>query len=96
MLNLIAVILATIVMNFVPVTENLYPMTCVITDVNYETDIVTMKDFNGNLWQFKGCEDWLTDDVVACIMNDKRTPIIYDDEIVDLHYEGWLEGWLEN
>ena len=55
-----------------------------------------MRDFNGNLWQFEGCEDWLENDVVACIMNDKGTPIIFDDEIVDLHYEGWLEGWLEN
>lgn len=95
MLNIIAIIIATI-MNLTPATENLYPMTAVVTAVNYETDMVTMRDFNGNLWQFEGCEDWSKNDVVACIMNDKGTPIIFDDEIVDLHYEGWLEGWLEN
>lgn len=95
MLNIIAIIIATVIMNLTPV-ENLYPMTAVVTTVDYETDIVTMRDFNGNLWQFEGCEDWLENDVVACIMNNKGTPIIFDDEIVDLHYEGWLEGWLEN
>ena len=95
MLNIIAIIIATI-MNLTPATENLYPMTAVVTVVDYETDIVTMRDFNGNLWQFEGCEDWSKNDVVACIMNDKGTPIIFDDEIINLHYEEWLEGWLEN
>lgn len=95
MLNIIAVIIATI-MNLTPATENLYPMTAVVCAVDYKADVVTMRDFNGNLWEFEGCEDWLVNDVVACIMSDNGTSIIFDDEIIDMHYEGWLEGWLEN
>lgn len=74
-------------------TKNEYPLTTVVYDVSKATDTVTVIDYNGNLWQFKGVEDWTVDDVCSCIMNSKGTALIKDDEIVKVQYSGWLEGW---
>lgn len=71
--------------------KNLYPTTMVVTEVDYKTDIVTMEDFNGNIWQFEGTEDWMTGDIVGCIMDSKGTDLIYDDEIVKIRYTGYFE-----
>ena len=70
-----------------------YGMTAVVTHISEATDTVTIKDFNGNLWQFKGVEDWAIDDVVSCIMDSKGTALIKDDEIVKVQYSGYFEGW---
>ena len=76
-------------------TENLYPMTTVVTDINYTTDTVTLTDFNGFEWQFTGVEDWTKGDICSCIMSDKGTPYIFDDEIITVKYDGWFSGWTE-
>ena len=76
-------------------TESLYPMTTVVTDINYTTDIVTLTDFNGFEWQFTGTEDWSKGDICSCIMSDKGTPYIFDDEIIKVKYDGWFSGWTE-
>ena len=73
--------------------SNWYGMTAVVTHVSQANDTVTIKDFNGNLWQFKGAEDWSVDDVVACIMDNKGTELIKDDAIVSVRYSGYFEGW---
>lgn len=75
-------------------TENLYPMTTIVTDINYTTDTVTLTDFNGFEWQFEGCEDWDKGDVCSCIMTNKGTPLIFDDEIIKVKYDGWIEGFI--
>lgn len=72
-----------------------YPMMTVVVDISRANDNVTVKDFNGNLWQFKGCEDWMIGDICSCIMDNKGTEEIKDDEIIDIKYDGWLEGWVE-
>lgn len=74
---------------------NEYPMTTVVTNVNYTTDIVTIQDFNGFEWQFSGCEDWTKGDICSCIMSDNGTPLIFDDEIITVKYDGWFSGWTE-
>lgn len=74
-------------------TETLYPMTTIVVDLDHENDVVTCKDFNGYLWQFEGCEDWQEGDICSMIMNDNGTPKIFDDEIVSVKYDGYLEGW---
>jgi len=76
-------------------TKNLYGMTAVVTHVSQATDTVTIEDFNGNLWQFKGAEDWAIDDVVSCIMDNRGTALIKDDYIVKVQYSGYFEGWAE-
>lgn len=73
--------------------SRLYPMTAIIVHTSTYTDTVTVKDFNGNLWQFKGVEDYEVGDIVSLIMNDKGTEKIFDDEIIKAQYDGYLKGW---
>ena len=73
--------------------ENLYGLTTVVFNVSYSTDIVTVKDFNGNLWQFDGAENWVEGDICTLIMNSKGTIEIKDDTIISVRYSGYFEGW---
>ena len=59
--------------------------------VNVENDVVTLKDSNGEYWEFEGAEDWMINDICACIMNDNATEKIYDDEIVKVKYCGFVD-----
>lgn len=70
-----------------------YGMCAVVINTSRYNDTVTIRDFNGNLWQFKGVEDWGIDDVCACIMDDNGTREIKDDTIVSVRYSGWVSGW---
>ena len=54
---------------------------------------MTVEDFNGNLWQFDGAEDWVEGDICTLIMNSKGTEEIKDDTIISVHYSGYFEGW---
>ena len=66
--------------------SNYYALSTTVTDVDYESDTVTVTDHNGNEWQFSGCEDWMIGDGCALVMNNMGTEIIYDDEIVNTRY----------
>ena len=68
-----------------------YPTCGTVVSVNHETDVVVFEDFNGLRWGFKGAEDWMVDDIIAVIMNDQGTETIFDDEIVDVKYCGYVE-----
>ena len=70
--------------------NNYYPLSTIVTEVDEDTDIVTVQDFNGNVWQFMGAEDWAVNDVCALIMDSKGTATIYDDEIISKNYCGYL------
>lgn len=74
-----------------PTYSNLYPASMIVVEVNQDTDMVTLQDFNGFLWQFEGVEDWVVNDICACIMNDMNTESIFDDEIVETRYCGWVQ-----
>ena len=91
---LLVVMVLTMVMAMTCKAET-YPLTTVVVDVDRMEDVVTVIDFNGNEWQFDGCEDWFVGDVCSMVMDDMNTDIVYDDEIVDLRYDGWLDGWIE-
>ena len=73
--------------------KNDYPMTTVVVDVSQATDRVTVKDTNGNLWQFDGAEDWSVGDIASCIVNNNRTEEIADDEIIKVRYNGTMEDF---
>ena len=73
--------------------NNYYSMTTRVVKVDEPTDTVTIQDFNGNYWQFDGIEDWAVDGICSCIMDNKGTKEIKDDEIVSTKYDGWFEGW---
>lgn len=68
-----------------------YPLSTVVTDVNMEQNIVVVEDFNGNLWEFCGCEDWFEGDICALIMDNMGTEFVEDDEIVSIKYCGFIE-----
>lgn len=70
-----------------------YSETMVVVNVDYETDIVTVMDFDGTLWEYEECEDWYEGDLVSMIMCDNGTDASYDDIIIDLKYEGWVTSW---
>lgn len=69
-----------------------YPRTAVVTSVNYFTDEVTLTDFVGHDWVIFGADDWCVGDYCSMIMNDRGTREIFDDEIVSMQYNGWLDG----
>lgn len=81
-------ILATISAN---TTEEIYPRTMVVSEINIETDTVILTDTVGYVWKFYGVEDWEVGDICSCIMDTNGTENITDDIIVDARYNGRLE-----
>lgn len=75
------------------VEETIYALTTKVILVDYTTDIVWCEDFNGNVWEFYGCEGWAVGDIASLLMNDKGTESIEDDEIISARYNGTFEGW---
>lgn len=69
-----------------------YPKATIVTELDYENDLVIIEDFNGFLWSFEGIEDWIVNDICSLLMYDNGTSeTIFDDIIVDVHYDGWVE-----
>lgn len=71
--------------------NHIYPMSGAVTEVNYQENKVIVTDSTGNKWEFDGAEDWHTGDIAAMIMKDNGTEEIYDDEIIDVQYDGWVK-----
>lgn len=75
--------------------KDLYPLTGIVTEVEYmeDTDLITMTTANGNQfsWYTDSTDDWFINDLASCIMNSNGTDEVYDDEIVDAHYTGTLD-----
>ena len=93
MKKLIALTLALIALCGVATAE-LYPETARVVEVDYIADTVTVETFNGFLFVFEGCEDYMVGDGVALIMEDNGTEKVFDDEIVKAQYCGWeLINW---
>lgn len=69
-------------------TNHAYAAAMVVVQVDAPTDTVTCEDANGNLWQFKGCDDWMLGDIAAMMLDDHGTEEIYDDEITGVWYSG--------
>lgn len=80
---------------FWPAQAETYPAVLMVVDLDEPEDVVIAVDFNGNEWAWTGIEDIFPGDVVAVVMDDQGTEIIYDDEIIDLRYCGWIEGWMD-
>lgn len=75
-------------------TSNYYALVGEVVVIDTVKDEVTVQDFNGNLWVFTGCEDWIIGDSCGMVMDTMNTPVIYDDEILSVKYQGWmLEDW---
>ena len=71
--------------------HEIYAKSAIVVDVNYDTDLVTVEDFGGFLWQFFGCEDWEAGDICAMVMDNSGTPdTIFDDVVMNTNYCGWV------
>ena len=64
-----------------PATCMHYALTTCVVEVDRDNDIVTCEDYNGNLWEFYGAEDWEVGDCASLLMYTRGTLIIYDDEV---------------
>ena len=76
--------------------SHLQAETMMVINVCHETEIVTLKDYYGKQWVYKGAvEDIFKNDLVSCMVDNKGTVKLTDDEILDIKYGGMLKGWLE-
>ena len=66
---------------------NVYPLLTTITEVDRDKDLVTVEDNNGFIWQFEGADDWEEGDLCNCLMDNRGTEKIFDDEIIMTRYE---------
>ena len=74
-------------------SAEVYPQTFIVENIEEENDLLVLLDFNDNEWEWEGIEDYAIGDVVAAIMDDNETDIIYDDEIITIRYAGYMKGW---
>ena len=68
----------------------IYPETMVVTRMDRQTDIVTMENSGGMVFEMYGCEDYEVGDTVSAIMynaGDQRT--CKDDIILGAHNGGF-------
>lgn len=78
--------------------SNYYPALTVVTEINTETDCVTIMTVpDGNLWDFSGVEDWSTGDLAVCIFSDNVTPYYLEDDVLmptenRTRYVGYVDG----
>lgn len=74
----------------------IYPTTMIITEIDRETDIVTIRTATGLLYTFGGAEDYEVGEMVSCIMYSSMTPdTVLDDQIISVRYVGWPELYTE-
>ena len=82
------VVLVVAILMGVTACAEIYPTTFVV--INISNNIVSMEDYNGNVWEWEGVEDWMCGDIVSAIMDDNNTAIIYDDTIITIRYSGTI------
>ena len=73
--------------------EQYYALVGVVVKLDTHENIVYVKDFNGNIWGFDGCEDWAIGDIAGMVMDTMETENIYDDVIINVTYNGWICSW---
>lgn len=66
----------------------LYPETAIVREIDPVEDTVLVEAGNGNLFVFKGTEDWEEDDICSMLMSDNGTANVADDIILDVKYSG--------
>lgn len=71
--------------------HDFYAKVGIICRMDYDNDIVYVVDFFGEEWSFFGCDEWDIGDIVAAVMDTMGTELIYDDEIVSVTYNGYIE-----
>lgn len=94
MKKFIAVItLFALIVAFSTACAEMYPQTFIMSAMDTAQDALILIDSTGNEWVWFGIEDYEMGDIVAAIMDDNGTEIIYDDVIITMRYTGYAEGW---
>ena len=70
----------------------IYSLATVVTAVDAENDVVECQDYNGNVWEFTGCDDWQVEDIASLILHNNNTDDITDDKILSVTYSGKFES----
>ena len=66
-----------------------YALTTQVVEIDIENDTVTCEDCSGNLWQFRGAEDWQEGDCASLLIESHGTAKIEDDTIRDARFSAW-------
>lgn len=69
-------------------TQDYYPMSTTVREVDRKKDIVTVENNNGEQFQFTGVEDWQLGDICSLMLDNNGTENIYDDIIIKTIYDG--------
>ena len=89
----IIIALFALIVAFSTACAEIYPQTFIVGTVDPMQDALILIDSMGNEWLWFGIEDYEVGDIVAAIMDDNGTEIIYDDAIITMRYTGYAEGW---
>ena len=74
----------------------IYPAVGIVTKVDYDADVVTVRKATGAEYEFEGVEDLLEGDVMALLMYNNLTPTTNADDIVlSARYGGFVADELE-
>lgn len=75
--------------------KTFYPLTGIVTSVTPDdsdtrSEVITFTCSNGNMFSFTALttDCWEEADLVSCIMNNKGTETVYDDEVITSMYSG--------
>lgn len=75
--------------------KTFYPLTGIVTSVTPDdsdtrSEVITFTCSNGNMFSFTAptTDCWEEADLVSCIMNNKGTETVYDDEVITSIYSG--------
>lgn len=77
---------------------NYYPRAFVVSELDYERDMVIVTDAVGFEWEFEEIEDWEVGDMVVAIMYNNGTNVMSDDSFYDISFAGYIypiEYWSE-
>lgn len=66
----------------------IYAKTAIVESLNRETDVVTVVDTRGDVWEFSGVEDLCEGDMLSMVMCDMGTSECFDDTILSVRYSG--------
>lgn len=92
----IAAIVAGLALSGVPCAHaEILPQLYIVAEVNHADDCFTISDFNGNMLEMPGAEDWMVGDMAAAIVDNHGTGMPADDQILEIRYCGWLDGWAD-
>lgn len=62
--------------------EGIYQLTAIVVKADMASDLVTVEDTEGELWQFYGADGWQTSDPCTLVMGTSGTETTYDDCII--------------